>query len=101
MNDSSSNPFAVGALVLIRFNPHHSEADNIAGVVTQFQSGAAFNGYDMAQVRYTLPKDGSVQEMPFGTSNLEPVDAAALIALAEMHEAQAVEMRRLAGEIGS
>lgn len=94
-----SGPFATGQRVVIRHNPHEHAAENVLGLVVDFQPGAGFMGCDLAYVRYTSPRDGSTQEMPFSTANLAPGNREALVAVAEHHEALAAEARRLAGEV--
>lgn len=86
----------VGRRVVIRFNPHHAAAENVVGLVTAVRVGEGFFGTDLIEVEYQDPRDGTVHVMLFGTANLSPGEPAALIEIAERHEAIAAELRRMA-----
>ncbi|MBU0756084.1 MAG: hypothetical protein KJ645_13155 [Planctomycetes bacterium] len=87
-----------GTKVIIRFNPHHIDAENILGTVIRYRKGEGFMGIDLVDVEYVEPKTGETQIMPFGIYNIEDADPAHLIELAERWEGMAAELRKLAGK---
>jgi len=84
--------------VVLRRNPHHAAAVNIAGTVVAFRGGAEFAGCDLLGVEYTDVLEGRVFVRSFGTANLSTGDPAALLEMEERHQAQAADLRRLAQE---
>jgi hypothetical protein len=89
-----------GARVVIVFNPHHADANDVVARVVAFRARAGFMGCDLVDVRYVRPLDGATQEMPFATYNLTRGGRVWLIARAERHEEQARRLRALADEVG-
>lgn len=90
-----------GDKVYIRHNPHRDGAENIIGVVVNFQPGAGFMGCDLAYVRYTDPWSGEDETMPFGTANLRMGSRDELIATAERFVKQAAMLREMAESLES
>ena len=95
MNDQPT--FAPGSRVLVRHNPHDPRAEDVDGVVTGIGTGAGFGGCDLIHVRYA--SGGAEHERPFTNDDLNPATPEALRHLAERLEAQAAELRRIAGDL--
>jgi hypothetical protein len=92
----ATSAFQPGSRVVIKFNPHHHDAVDIIAVVRQLDVGGGFMRCDLAYVEYIDPRDGETHTLPFTTRNLLAGDPAVFLAMAERHEAQALELRRLA-----
>ena len=88
-----------GDSVVVSFNPHHDDAADTVGTVVSVHPGAGFMGCDLVYVRYQRPRDGSVNEMPFATYNLELGSRESLLARAARHEEQAARLRAMADRI--
>lgn len=85
-----------GTKVIIRYNPHHTGAENILGTVVRYGKGEGFMGIDLVDVEYVEPKTGEMHIMPFGVCNIDSAEPARLIELAERWECMAAEMWELA-----
>jgi len=76
--------------VVVRFNPHHLDAEDVVGTILTIQRGAGFGGADLAVVRYTHPRSGKAYTMPFAFACVAPVEARAVPGVVEHHEGAAV-----------
>ena len=85
-----------GSKVIIRWNPHNTQAENIIGTVIHFRPGEGFGGCDLVDVKYQDFQEGKETTMPFSIDLLEPAEPSTLIALAEHYEKKARELRQLA-----
>jgi len=85
--------------VIIRRNPHHTDAEGIVGTVKGCRPGEGHGGSDLIDVRYVNPKDGKSYTMPFGPDCLDIADEVSLISLAEYHEALAEHHKALAARV--
>ena len=83
-----------GTRVIIRRNPHHSDAVDIVGIVVGLRPGVGFGGADLVDVRYKHPRSGEQHIMPFNRSCLESATPAALTELAERYESIASDLRK-------
>ncbi len=79
----------IGDKVIIKFNPHHSEAGDILGTIVE-------KGVDLVNVAYTNPKNGEKYTRPFGVHNLEPTTLANLFNLSQYHKRLAADFDSLA-----
>ena len=61
-----------GSKVLIKWNPHNTQAENVIGTVIHFRPGEGFGGCDLVDVRYRDPQDGNEVTMPFSIDLLQP-----------------------------
>ena len=88
--------FQVGSRVLIRNNPHEASCANVLGIVTDIRPREGCMGYDLYYVGYSRLRDGAAQIHPFIAENLELGSFELLNAVAEVHEAEANQLRHLA-----
>ena len=86
-------------MVIIRRNPHHSEAEDIVGTVKGCLPGEGLGGSDLIDVCYKNPMDGKIYTMPFGPGCLDIADEGSVVSLAEYHEALAEHHKALAAEL--
>lgn len=87
----------IGDKVIVKFNPHHTGADQIIGVVKGIHPQAGVGGCDLVDVEYVNPGNGQTYKYPFGRHNLlESGSAADFQKLAGHYEALASFCKHMA-----
>jgi len=96
---SEKQNFTPGTKILIKTNPHEA-AEGIIGTVKAYRAGEGFMRCDLVEVEYHSPREGALVVYPFGTFHLGGT-AEEMEAAADVLEAQAADLRRLAKEARS